>query len=76
MTGLQRSFQIHAAVWFATNAMIFMIWLVTGAGFPWFLFPALGWGIGLAAHATAAYTQHPSADDELEPGDGYRSLGR
>jgi hypothetical protein len=76
VTGLQRSFQIHAAVWFATNVMLFVIWLITGAGFPWFLFPALGWGIGLAAHATVAYTHPPSANDELEPGDGYRSLGR
>jgi hypothetical protein len=78
VTGAQRGFQIHATVWFAVNAFLAMIWLITGAGFPWFLIPAAGWGIGLAAHATAAYTRPISADhgdDELEPGETYRSLG-
>jgi glucan phosphoethanolaminetransferase (alkaline phosphatase superfamily) len=67
VTGNQRAFQIHATVWFAVNAFLFLIWLITGAGFPWFLIPAAGWGIGLAAHATSAYT-HPisPADDDLE----------
>ena len=77
MTGAQRGFQIHATVWFAVNAFLAMIWLITGAGFPWFLIPAAGWGIGLAAHATAAYTGKTGLDDddELEPGETYRSLG-
>ena len=77
MTGAQRGFQIHATVWFAVNAFLAMIWLITGAGFPWFLIPAAGWGIGLAAHATAAYTGKIGVDDddELEPGETYRSLG-
>ena len=78
MTGAQRGFQIHATVWFAVNAFLFLIWLITGAGFPWFLIPAAAWGIGLAAHATAAYTRPISAgesDDELGPGETYRSLG-
>ncbi|HEX7167114.1 MAG TPA: 2TM domain-containing protein [Acidimicrobiales bacterium] len=73
MTGGQRGFQIHATVWFAVNAFLFMVWLITGAGFPWFLFPAGGWGIGLAAHAAAAYTGG-GYDDELEPGESYREL--
>ena len=77
MTGAQRAFQIHATVWFAVNAFLFMIWLVTGMGFPWFLIPAGGWGIGLAAHATAAFTR-PVHHDELDAGDPLdgRSLGR
>ena len=79
MTGVQRAFQIHATVWFAVNGFLFLIWLITGAGFPWFLIPAAGWGIGLAAHATAAYTRPIGpADDDHELGSGeapYRSLG-
>ena len=71
----QHGFQIHATVWFAVNAFLFMVWLVTGAGFPWFIFPAGGWGIALAIHATAAYGG-PDDDDELEPGESYRQLGR
>ena len=73
VTGAQRGFQIHATVWFAVNAFLFMIWLVVGAGFPWFLFPAGGWGIGLAAHAVAVYTGSPQ--DELEAAEEHPSLG-
>jgi hypothetical protein len=76
MTGAQRGFQIHATVWFAVNGFLFLIWLLAGGGFPWFLIPAAAWGIGLAAHATAAFTA-PIRDEELEAGDpGHRSLGR
>jgi hypothetical protein len=70
----QRSFQVHAAAWFAVNAFLFMIWLITTApGHPWFLYPAGGWGIGLAVHAASAYGG-PNHDDELEPGAEYREL--
>jgi hypothetical protein len=75
MTLAHRAFQIHAAVWFAVNAFLFVIWLITGAGHPWFLYPALGWGIGLAVHATATFSSPPVDDDELEAGPAPRPLG-
>ncbi len=50
LTGLR----VHAVAWGAVNAFLFMIWLITGAPFPWFLFPAGGWGIGLAIHAAVS----------------------
>jgi hypothetical protein len=75
MSFAQRSFQVHATIWFAVNAMLFMIWLIGGAGHPWFLYPAMGWGVGLAAHATVAFTR-PIRGDELEPGETHRPLGR
>ena len=70
MTVGQRVFQVHGAAWFAVNAFLFMIWLVTGAGFPWFLFPLFGWGIAVAIHATAVYGGAP----ELERGSRYPEL--
>jgi hypothetical protein len=77
VTGAQRGFQIHAAAWTATNVFLFVVWLAVGGGFPWFLFPAFGWGIGLATHATAVYTRTPKDDDddELEPGEQRAQLG-
>jgi fatty acid desaturase len=49
-------FRVHLAVFAAVQALIFVTWLVTSGGdFPWFVFPLLGWGIGLAAHAAAVY---------------------
>lgn len=48
-------FRVHLAVFLAVQALLFATWALTsrsdeGFGFPWFLFPLFGWGIGLAAH--------------------------
>jgi hypothetical protein len=76
MTTSQRVFQIHATLWASVNAFLVVVWLLTGAGYPWFLFPALGWGIPLALHATLAFGRpFAHADDELTDGDHHLSLG-
>jgi hypothetical protein len=44
-------FTIHLIVYLSVNTLLFCLWLfVTGRGFPWFVFPLGGWGIGLVAH--------------------------
>ncbi len=42
-------FYVHLAVYSGVNFMLFVIWWLTGS-FPWFVFPLLGWGVGLFAH--------------------------
>lgn len=42
----------HTSSFIGVNAFLAVIWGVTGAGFPWFLFPLFGWGIGWVAHRT------------------------
>ena len=37
-------------------ALLWLIWLVTGAELPWPIWPMLGWGIGVAGHAGRAWT--------------------
>jgi hypothetical protein len=52
------AFRVHLSVYFAVQTLLVVTWWLTsngGTGFPWFLFPLLGWGIGLAAHY-AVYT--------------------
>lgn len=51
----RRAFWAHVVLWGAVNLMLFTIWLVTGAGFPWFVFPLLGWGVAVASHAATVY---------------------
>ena len=51
----RRVVALHAIVWGAVNLLLFVIWLTTGAGFPWFVFPLFGWLVGLAAHAAGVY---------------------
>ena len=40
----------HARTYLAVIALLWLIWLVTGAGYPWPIWPVLGWGIGVLGH--------------------------
>lgn len=50
---MRASLRIHLAVFVAVHLLLVATWAMTGADYPWFVFPLLGWGIGLAAHAAA-----------------------
>ena len=47
---------IHAAVYAAVNALLITIKLSSATGRLWFQWPLLGWGVGLLAHAAAAFS--------------------
>ena len=57
---------MHASVYLATNLTLFVIWAVVGGGYPWFVFPIMGWGIGLAAHGAVAFLLESPQDLVLE----------
>lgn len=44
------SFLWHAAIYVVVNIGLIIINLVFASEFLWFIFPLLGWGIGLTAH--------------------------
>jgi hypothetical protein len=46
----KKGFYTHFAVYVCVNTLLIVIWAVTGAGFPWFIFPLAGWGIGVLFH--------------------------
>jgi hypothetical protein len=46
----KKGFFIHFSVYIGVNIFLVIIWAVTGAGFPWFVFPLGGWGIGILFH--------------------------
>ena len=46
----KKGFFIHFAIYILVNAILIVIWASTGAGFPWFVFPLGGWGIGVLFH--------------------------
>lgn len=50
---LRRDFGMHLVLYLCVNAMLVGIWAITGRGYPWFLWPLFGWGIGIVAHALA-----------------------
>jgi hypothetical protein len=51
----RRVFLLHLSVYVMTNIFLIVIWALTSRGYPWFLFPIFGWGIGLVAHGIVAY---------------------
>jgi len=55
-------FYMHFGIYIAVNALIIAIWYATGMGFPWFIFPLFGWGIGLLAHFIGAFTGNSYVD--------------
>lgn len=62
----RRAFALHAAIWAAVNAMLAVIWAINGGGHPWFLYPLLGWGVGLIAHGVTTYLMADTDDIVLE----------
>ncbi|MGO8806608.1 MAG: 2TM domain-containing protein [Candidatus Bathyarchaeia archaeon] len=55
-------FYIHLTVYVCVNLLLFFVWLFTrgdtsvpNASFPWFIFPLVGWGIGLIAHCLSVF---------------------
>ncbi len=51
----KRAFWVHLAVYFAVNAFLVFIWAVTSGSYFWPVWPILGWGIGLVAHAMGVF---------------------
>ena len=61
----KRDFRAHVFIYLAVNAMLVVIWAVTGSGFFWPIFPILGWGVGVAANAWDVYGRKPISEDEI-----------
>lgn len=54
-----RAVEHHARIYVLGNAFLVAIWFVTGAGAFWPVWPLLGWGLGLAVHASTTFGSRP-----------------
>ena len=61
----KRDFRAHVFIYLAVNAMLVVIWAITGSDFFWPIFPILGWGVGVAANAWDVYGRKPIREDEI-----------
>ena len=50
-----RSFTVHLFAYLAVNLLLIVVNLMYSPGYYWFLFPLIGWGLLLAAHAYVAF---------------------
>jgi uncharacterized membrane protein len=72
---IQRTgFRIHATAYVAVQILIFAIWVIVwrlgGTAHPWFVYPLLGWGIGLAVHYAAvrdSWRSLPATHTDTQP---------
>ena len=51
----KKGFFIHLTLYIIINVLLVIIWAATGAGFPWFVFPLGGWGIGILFHCLGVF---------------------
>jgi hypothetical protein len=42
---------VHVAMYVLVNTGILITWRLTSSSYPWFIWPLLGWGAGIVAHA-------------------------
>ena len=53
--GARIAFTIHLTAYAVVNALLIVINLTTSTRHLWFMWPLLGWGVGVLAHAFAAF---------------------
>ncbi|SEH72873.1 2TM domain-containing protein [Paenimyroides aquimaris] len=61
-----KGFYIHLIVYLCVNSFFIIITLIKNNGNYWFLFPLIGWGIGLFSHAAGTFNFIPFLNKEWE----------
>ena len=51
----KRALWVHLAVYVAVNALLIVIWAMNSGEYFWPVWPLLGWGVGVAAHAANVF---------------------
>lgn len=61
-------FLVHLTIYLIVNIMLLGINLLTSPGYLWFMWPVMGWGIGIVFHFLAVYVLrgHSLKDRMLE----------
>jgi hypothetical protein len=53
--GSKMGWYIHACVYIAVNTFIVLTWQMGYRERPWNIYPAMGWGLGLALHFVSVF---------------------
>ena len=71
-----KAFYIHLAQYAVVITGLAVFNLFTQPKFLWFLFPAGGWGLGIAAHGLAVFDKIPFLNAKWEKAEVEKHLGR
>jgi hypothetical protein len=61
---MKRDFISHLSTYLVVNAMLILLWVGVGRGYPWFIWPLCGWGIGILAHGVSVAVKLAERSDE------------
>ena len=61
---VKQAFWLHLTVYLLVNALLVFIWWVTSGDYFWPMWPMLGWGIAVAAHAVGAFAGTSQISEE------------
>jgi hypothetical protein len=62
----RREFQNHLVAFLVVNAAVWVIWTVSGGGYPWPAWLSALWGIGLTLNAWEVYVRRPITEADVE----------
>jgi len=65
--GAQAGFYAHLVTYLAVIALLAFINLLTSPWYPWFLWPAFGWGIGLGSHYMGVFGSRALKERFFDP---------
>lgn len=60
---MKRGFAVHLVMYVVVNTALVIIWMLTGKGYPWPLWPIAGWGVGIIANAIAVILELLAPED-------------
>jgi 2TM domain len=61
----RRDLAFHAVCFVVVNAALWIVWAVTGAGYPWPAWVTGGWAIGLLLNAWDVYGRRPITEADV-----------
>ena len=57
------AFRIHRRIYLLVVAFLVVIWALSGGGYFWPIWPAMGWGLAVAIHGVVAQSRRPAASE-------------
>ena len=60
----KRDLRNHIAMYLVVNALLVVIWAMSGGGYFWPIWPIAGWGIAVVLNVWTVY-QRPISEDDI-----------